>query len=489
MNGIPVQQGLLSLVQSFAGRGLWISGTVGAVFAFITGDWIVLPGMILGWMFWRGLPSDRDAPPGLHFAFSYHLLQIIGGVFYTALTGRFLMTHTAPQYHLMMVLAVACLFCIFVGFLAGDRMMAVKRPPMPHVELDAGLVQLIGLYAAALLSSDTLVIFQGRYPAFGQALVAISAVQLGLYYLVVRRLFHERRHVLVVLFVAFETVRGFTGFYSGFKEPLILALIAGMETFQPKRFSHWVLTGSLVVAMLWLSIVWLGIRGEIRRDFATLGSARTPFERLEFAYGEFREWWQLEREYKMYDADALAERVWDVYYTALALDRVPTVLPHENGALLSAAFQHVLTPRFLNPNKPDLRSESEDVIRYAGVQVAGRQEGTTIAFGYVIQSYIDFGIPWMVLPSLGFGVFLGVTYRFFMTTIRHQEILVAVLAIAFWGNILPYNVAWAKMFGKLLTALVYVGGPAIVLDHVLYFNRMRRGLVAPLEQPPAAPIR
>jgi hypothetical protein len=241
--------------------------------------------------------------------------------------------------------------------------------------------------------------------------------------------------------------------------------------------------------MLWLSIVWLGIRGEIRHDFATLGSTRTPMERLRFAYGEFTQWWELEREYKMYDADALAERVWDVYYTALALDRVPAVLPHENGALLSAAFQHVLTPRFLNPNKPDLRSESEDVIRYAGVQVAGRQEGTTIAFGYVIQSYIDFGIPWMVLPSLGFGIFLGMAYRFFMTTIRHQEILVAVLAIAFWGNILPYNVAWAKMFGKLLTALVYVGGPAIVLDHVLYYNRMRRGLIAPLEQPPAAPIR
>ena len=93
----------------------------------------------------------------------------------------------------------------------------------------------------------------------------------------------------------------------------------------------------------------------------------------------------------------------------------------------------------------------------------------------MIQSYIDFGIPWLVLPCIGFGLFLGAAYRFFMTSIHHQEILIAVLAIGFWGNILPYNVAWAKMFGKLLTALVYVGGPAIVLDHFLYTARLRRG--------------
>jgi hypothetical protein len=192
----------------------------------------------------------------------------------------------------------------------------------------------------------------------------------------------------------------------------------------------------------------------------------------------------------MYDADGLVERVWDVYYPALALDRVPSVVPHENGALLSAALQHVLTPRFLNPNKPELRSESEDVIKYAGVKVAGREEGTTIAFGYVIQSYIDFGVPWMFLPSIGFGLFLGASYRFFMTTIRHQELLIAVLAMGFWGNILTYNVTWAKMFGKLLTSLVYVGGLAIIVDHFLYTSRVRRQGEIPLQpHQPTARIR
>jgi hypothetical protein len=246
-----------------------------------------------------------------------------------------------------------------------------------------------------------------------------------------------------------------------------------MEAFQPKKVAHWALAVLLVVSVMGLSVVWLGIRGEIREDFAS-ETPRTQTERLQFALEEFRGWWRLESEYKMFDVDALAERVWDIYYTALALDRVPSLVPHQDGAIMSTALQHVLTPRFLNPNKPDLPSESEDVHRYAGMKVAGRDEGTTIAFGYAIQSYIDYGVPWLVFPALGFGIFLGAAYRFFMTTIRHEEILIAVLAVGFWANIMPYNTAWAKLLGKLLTSLVYIGGLALVLDHLIYSNRMRR---------------
>ena len=373
-------QGLVRFLRNFATAGFITCLGIGAGFAFLTGDWVIVPAMILGWLFWHALPADRDAPPGLHFAFSYHLLQIVAGTFYTGLTGRLLLTHTAPQYHLMMVLGVACLGGIFVGFLAGDRWLSSKRKPVVHVELDTTLFQLFAIYVAALLSSDLLAILRDRYPGLVQAIVAVSALQLGLYYLVIRRLIRERMYILALLLVAFETIRGFTGFYSGFKEPLILALIAGMESFEPRKVTHWALTGTLVVSTLLLSVVWLGIRGEIRHDFATFGSQRTPLERAEFAYGEFRNWWQMENEFKKYDTDALTERVWDIYYTALALDRVPALLPHEDGAILSAAIQHVLTPRIINPNKPELKSESEDVTRYAGVKVAGREEGTTIAF-------------------------------------------------------------------------------------------------------------
>lgn len=480
------RHGLVHFIRGLASTGLFVSGVIGGAFALASGDWVVLPAMVLMWFFWHTLPHD-DVPPGLHFSFSFHLFQIIAGVLYTSLTGRLLTTHAAPQYHFMMVLAVGSLAAMFGGFVIGDRWVAKARRAVPRVTLDVTLTQLVAVYIAALVSRDSLIGFVETVPAFAQAIYAISAVQMGLFYLLVRRLFRDQRHVLVLLVVGFETIRGFSGFYSSFKEPLILSLIAGMEVFQPRKAAHWAISVLLVGSVLSLSVVWLGIRGAIRDDITTTDIVRGQAERVEFALTEFRLWWQLEPEYKMFDVDALAERVWDVYYTALALDRVPSVLPHENGAILRAAFQHVLTPRFLNPDKPPLPSESDDVRKYAGVHVAGLEEGTTIAFGYVIQAYIDFGIPWMFLPSLGFGLFLGAAYRFFLTSIRHEEILIAVLAAGFWANIMPYNTAWAKMMGKLLTSLVYIGGIAAVVDHYLYVNRQRRLGEVEYKQPARVP--
>jgi hypothetical protein len=92
----------------------------------------------------------------------------------------------------------------------------------------------------------------------------------------------------------------------------------------------------------------------------------------------------------------------------------------------------------------------------------------------VIQSYIDFGVPLMFLPTFGLGVLLGLGYRWFTTRLHFEEIVLAVLAVAFWANIMPYNVAWAKLLGKLMTALVFVGGAAVIVDHALYVARVRR---------------
>jgi hypothetical protein len=206
------RQGLLSFVRTFATTGLAVSAGIGGVFAYLSGDWIVFPAMILGWLFWRALPSD-DAPPGLHFAFSFHLFQIIIGTFYTTITGRLLTPHQAPQYHLMMVLAVACLAAMFVGFLLGDRWLASKRKAVEHVALDVTLGQLAGAYLFALVFNDTFISFTEIVPVFAQAIYALSALQMGFFYLLVRRLFRDQRHGIVLLIVAFETIRGFSGFY------------------------------------------------------------------------------------------------------------------------------------------------------------------------------------------------------------------------------------------------------------------------------------
>jgi hypothetical protein len=166
--------------------------------------------------------------------------------------------------------------------------------------------------------------------------------------------------------------------------------------------------------------------------------------------------------------DSLVDRMWVVYYPALAVDREPAVLPHTNGSIISAAITHVLTPRVLFPGKAVLSSDSDMVRKYSGVWVAGRDEGTSIAFGYAAESYVDFGVPLMFLPSAVFGLMMGLAYAWFVKTIRHRELAVATVTVIFWLGLYLFERSWANMLGYGMSLIVYLGVPAVVIDKFLF---------------------
>jgi hypothetical protein len=470
------------LVRLIAERGLGVSLLIGIVFWNLSGEVIAVAAMLLLWAFWRFLPID-EGPPGLPFSCSFHLAQIVAGVFYVGVTNRVLQPMFAPQYERMMWLALLSLAAIAAGFLMGNHALRRHRPPPPRIPLEISTKHMVMGYIATLLGYDTIFRFAFEVPLFTEAVLALLAIQNGLLYLILRRLFLANRPYLAVALVLIEVARGFTGFYSEFKDPVLLAMVAAVEVFRPRRPTQWLLLASLAVVSIMLGTVWIGIRSDIREDMST-GVPRPRVERLAFAAELAQEWWDSDAELKMFDLDDLVERMWDIYYTALALDRVPALIPHEDGEIALRAVQHVLMPRFLFPNKPPLPSESEDVYRYTGLKVAGRESNTTIAFGSVIQSYIDFGVPGMFVPPLLLGIFLGAVYRWLLNNVHHDEILLALVAVGFWSTLMPYNVTWAKILGRFLTSLVYVGGAAVLLDKLLYDRRVRRAAdLAYSEQP------
>ncbi|MEP6919459.1 MAG: hypothetical protein ABJC89_27705, partial [Acidobacteriota bacterium] len=161
------------------------------------------------------------------------------------------------------------------------------------------------------------------------------------------------------------------------------------------------------------------------------------------------------------------DRMWPVYYPALAVARVPAVIPHTNGAILSSALRHVTMPRVFFPDKGELMSDSEMVRRYSGVMVAGAESGTSIAFGYAGESYLDFGLPWMFLPVFAFGLFMGLAYQIVARLIRHRELLVAYSTVTFWLGLYLFERSWAMTLGETVGLLVYVGGPVVLLDRFL----------------------
>src|SRR5207247_1201301 len=143
---------------------------------------------------------------------------------------------------------------------------------------------------------------------------------------------------------------------------------------------------------------------------------------VEIVMGLSADWWQRDPAELMKSMDALVDRMWAIYYPALAVARIPSHLAHTNGALLWAVIEHITMPRVLFPDKPELPSNSDLVRHYSGVWVAGQERNTSIAFGYAAESYVDFGMPLMFVPMLVFAVFMGAAYAWMMNRIRHREL-------------------------------------------------------------------
>ncbi len=255
-------------------------------------------------------------------------------------------------------------------------------------------------------------------------------------------------------------------------------MMVGLEAFDRRRFGHWVAATVLGSVLLASSLLWMSIRTQLRfmydTDDAFAQSTAAQLEAVRELSGS-----ELSQTIAHIEerTDAVVGRLWAVYYPSLALNRVPSILPYEGGTILWKAVQHIFMPRLIFPNKPELPSDSEMVRRYSGAWVAGANEGTSIAFGYAIESYIDFGVPGMFAPIFLWGVLLGLAYEWFLVNIRHEELATGLTVIVFWLALYLFERSWIKTIGATITMFIYVGGLSIALDRLLLSRARRRELL------------
>jgi hypothetical protein len=294
--------------------------------------------------------------------------------------------------------------------------------------------------------------------------------------MVLRRLIHPRiRLTWIATLLAGEVTLGFTGYFAGFREPLMMAAVALIETFDQRRVKHWIALGTLAAIMLMTGVLWIGIREEFRADFESNTGGPSREVRLERVAELVASWARQGPGEMLSDLDSFIDRLWAIYYPALAVERVPSVQPHENGALLWRAVEHVLTPRLLFPDKPELQSDSEMVREYSGIWVPGQEENTTIAFGYAAELYVDFGVPFMYLPIIVYGCFMGMAYSWLLSRISHRELAIAMVTTVFWLSLYFFERSLSNTLGTSLTLIIYLGGATLLLDRVLLAHRHRLG--------------
>jgi len=452
------------------------SGVIGAVagstvIGFIANDallglavFVLIAGLKLVW--------TDDGLFVLPAAYAFHWLETSIGLVHRALFNREVATFHASNYQPMVLIALGCCAALAIGLRIGMVLMRKLRPAEPRIEYAVSFGLLMVAYVVMTSFEGTLVVIAADYPSVRQIIVTADTARLGILFLVLRRLLRPQpRWTMIGGIVGLEVVLGISGFFAGFREPLVLAALAMVEIFDRRNLRHWFAMGAAAVCAAAIGFLWMGIRTEYRRDyveldkFATSRSARLRDIRsltLDFLRGDTETMWNT--------ADKLVDRMWTVYYPALAVERVPSHIPHTNGEILSAALVHIVTPRVFFPGKPELQSDSEKVRKYSGVFVAGVEQNTSIAFGYAAEAYVDFGVPVLFVPVLCFGIAIGMLYSFFERILHHRELLVAFGTVAFWMSLYLFERSWATMLGTSLGMMVYLGAPVFFLDRFLLLN-------------------
>ncbi|MGH6951885.1 MAG: hypothetical protein ACREH4_13540, partial [Vitreimonas sp.] len=223
--------------------------------------------------------------------------------------------------------------------------------------------------------------------------------------------------------------------------------------------------GALIIAaLLGMALLWEGgLKSEWRQTIYEGQAGGATTEQLANLFARV----QTSAEHTNYTiaSEGLSARMSSgVGYFSLVLSNLEQGMPHARGQLTVRALQNV-PPRILFPDKGVLGSDSEMVERYAGIRVAGAEQGTSIGLGFIPELYIDFGLAGAIFGCLVLGATLGLSHRLMRWAAGNDTAGDLAFLVLIFFHALVYDASLAK-FGA---AIIH---KTVVFAALLYALRM-----------------
>jgi len=448
-------------------RPLAVIGSV-LLISLLATDWLAGLSLLILLGGWRYL-SREPGPPVVAAAFTHQWLQVTVAIFYAALTGRKIVQMDTSDYRPMVFIGLASMVAMFAGLYLVTGWRGRARAARSAFQLPVEFSTIAMAYAVSVALAGALSSFAWSHPALTQIVLVLALARYVLLFLLVRRLATPKfRWGWILLVLLAEVAIGFAGFFADFRQPIAIVGVAVLGVVDRRRVRTWVVLGFLAALAVSTGVLWTAIKPMIRKqyDYSQSDARRlqTVAAVAERSLGGSGGAW-------LYHADTTVSRIWAIYYPALAVARVPSVVPHQNGALLGFVIRHIFAPRFLFPGKPDLPSDSDKVRKYSGVWVAGREARTSFAFGYAAESYVDFGVPLMFVPIFILGMMMGAAYKWLARSVRYAELRTAAIVVIFWSLMSMFETSWVMIIGRGITQVLVLGAATISVDRLVSARR------------------
>ncbi|PJJ74686.1 hypothetical protein BXY57_0248 [Thermoflavifilum aggregans] len=436
--------------------GVWILGSLFVMYRLVTSlnpleelyAYLVL-GMIIR-LLW-----NRGVPPVFLFISSIHWLQIYMFLVWNNFYGWRVNTYysTGGDAFWLSMTGVGLMTLIFHQIL--KKTAWANADTFNKESFHFSSVPVFWAYIFLTVFNGVLFQWAVTIPSIGQILfwmIDLREVMLLFYAWLVMVKKEPKWGLIFLCLIHF--VLSLTSYFGGYKSVFILlALLIAMRIRYVNLFRMVAVIMGLAF-FLFLSSIWLSVRNEYR-IFLNRGtkmqvvkvSRQESLQQLYLLVSHITP-------HQLYKGfENMIYRIQYLQYFSLAMQRVPNMIPYQQGNLTLSNLEFVLVPRILDPDKPTLDA-SRKTIRYTGAQVATAQEGTSISMGYFVDFYIDFGSIGMFFPLILFWLLIGWSYQYFVRHLSFSVTLNAMVMMIFLKRFYLFETDAIGMIGGLYTMLI-----------------------------------
>lgn len=384
-----------------------------------------------------------------------HFLQIIAAVWQANSVGKGI-NFRSPNMSEAIVASCVGLGVMFVPIIYfQNKLPSLSLKRLKQEAQKLSIENTFNCYLVSFFATNALATAAFAFGGFTQVIFSFVKIK-WLFFLLFgyQSLLKNEKRKLFYFFVLFEFITGFYSFFSAFKTVIYFVVVLLLGLLEVINFKR-VIYGSIIACLLALfALVWTGIKGQYR-SFLNGGtkqqvagvSQQEALNKLYDLSTDVDEKSLNSSSYQMLD------RLQYTYHFAKTIERVPSVIPFQDGKNWLANIEFVTTPRILNPNKPSLDA-SEKTRQYTGLSYSGRESGASFSLGYFAECYIDFGLWGMMFPLALIGLMFGLTYWYLMKNSSTNYIFNYSVVGAFFLEFYAFESDGTILLGRFLATLV-----------------------------------
>ena len=256
------------------------------------------------------------------------------------------------------------------------------------------------------------------------------------------------------IFVVFEFLSGFLSFFSDFKTVIFYLAVLILTLVDNLNFKQVFFVFIIGIALGFFGLLWTNVKGEYRSFLNSGGTGQVVGVESDAAFGKLYDLSSKVDDEKMNGSVVqMLDRLQYTYHFAKTIDRMPSVLPFENGNNWLTSLSFATTPRFLNPDKP-LYDATAKVRKYTGLRYLGKEQGVSFSLGYFGDCFIDFGLYGMMLILLLLGILYGKIYIFILKNCSKNLVFNYCAVCAFFMEFNALELDSTYILGRLFSSFL-----------------------------------